>query len=238
MKIKKISLGCILMTLTSCGVSPSQEAQTKTILNGRMHPQWTNIQENEELFYGSNIFQIFAGSVYVGTGFIMNATQGNLITNSHVATSLKYCSMFKLPCENFQAKNAWNTLSLKDIKVNDSSLDFATFSFDIVSQKKAFQKIEVQYSLEDTTKIHLVSLTHSQKMILSQGEVLSLHENERMRPHLKYNADTVPGMSGSPIFNASTNLLMALHFAGSEDASHNKGILFSKICEKYKEICE
>jgi len=79
--------------------------------------------------------------------------------------------------------------------------------------------------------------THAKNAPMEKKEI-PWNANERMRPHLKYNADTVPGMSGSPIFNASTNLLMALHFAGSEDASHNKGILFSKICEKYKEICE
>jgi hypothetical protein len=66
-------------------------------------------------------------------------------------------------------------------------------------------------------------------MALAMGASLGLNEN---RSRLRYDTDTLPGSSGSPVFNQHLDLI-ALHHAGDTDAvtraTYNQGIPFAKI---------
>lgn len=54
-------------------------------------------------------------------------------------------------------------------------------------------------------------------MSISQGG------HERM---IEYDTNTMPGMSGSPVYNLNTGLIVGVHRAGYTSKTRNVGVLF------------
>lgn len=54
-------------------------------------------------------------------------------------------------------------------------------------------------------------------------------------PIVKYDSSTLPGSSGSPVFNTATGQVVALHNSGTKSQSEaNVGCLLSSILDKFK----
>lgn len=193
-------------------------------------PKWNRLLNHK---YKNNIFYIKLGKEVLATGFILSKESNYIITNAHVALTAR--GLGKL--DELYAENTYGQMRIKDIIVVDKDLDFAMLRFEFIKEEADELNTINIYSgtapnINDIVQIiGYVSREHD--FVISNGIVIRTDYSRKRKPCFLYNADTDPGMSGSPVFNTK-NELIGLHY-GSPEQGQNNAIPFKIIVEKYKQ---
>ncbi|MBF0299009.1 MAG: trypsin-like peptidase domain-containing protein [Oligoflexia bacterium] len=198
-------------------------------------PEWVDSENvNESVPVSKNIFFIQNQDEYIGSGFIIDPDSKELITNAHVAVLIKQCKFLKIDCNGFSAKNHRYEIKLKEVTRFDRNLDFASVKYESSEDlTRELNKLKyVPFSMK--SKVHTVGFISPNKMVLSPGNIVGSDVEKKLKPAFYHTCDTIPGMSGSPVFNDNWELI-GLHFSGYTDRNPDKNmaIPFTMISEKY-----
>jgi V8-like Glu-specific endopeptidase len=179
----------------------------------------------------------------IGTGFL--AGNGTVFTNNHVVSSAQEASKTKLEF-NFQEKLDGSIENIVTYQVSSSPDGFFTSKeLDVTAMNvienssepslSTWSKIRFNATKLPAVGDHVSIIQHPQggakKISVTRNEVVNLFDHR-----LHYITDTLPGSSGSPVFNDRWEVL-AIHHAGGKLEKNqsggsiyaNEGILFSHI---------
>lgn len=214
--MKYLFLVMILLIHASCGYY--NKGNLRSVVNKSV-----DMIELEEHLYSSNIYIIKNKDQILGNGFVISNKSNRLYTNSHVAVIIKYCGILKIDCD-FVAENKFNKLLILQHMELDKKHDLAHIQF----KKLIYQSPHVDIkrgSIDSPSKIYVLAMLDSSKLIRSEGFI---HQQVNEGSLFYHNANTVKGMSGSPIFNEKSELI-GIHKSGSIEKKVNTGINLSRL---------
>ncbi len=221
----------LLLLIASCGYHSPQTASTKAII-GDPIPNWQVLESNSHLQTDS-IYFIENANEQVANGLILHSDSKYLITNAHVALKWKI-ECRRTGCPKIIAKNEHSEAKVINFSsmIIDLKLDTAFVEFIWNKKKKSLAPLSItKEAINHEDKIYLIGYSYSeQQFVYSEGKILGDNLRETRKPSIHYDADTEPGMSGSPVFNEKGELI-ALHFGYKNGL--NRAIPFSLIKQKY-----
>ncbi|WP_299071438.1 serine protease [uncultured Paraglaciecola sp.] len=198
----------------------------------------------------SDVYQL---SKKVGAVFINGraACTGSLVgpdlflTNEHCAFSSgeaiplnKYLFSFNYYLDDLQTVTQHPLLKATKLLKYNAKLDYALYQLSApIGNQLGWLKIEKNDNLLNSSR-NVRIIQHpkgrSKEITTKNAQLYKKHMNKGV---VHYFADTEPGSSGSPVFSANGETLIALHHAGYNDKKGNglinEGILASQI---YSEI--
>lgn len=210
----------ILIALTlQVGCGHSNKSKLNAIVD--QNKEWKEVYSNK---YAANVYLIRNKDQILGNGFVIGEKDQYLITNSHVAVVVKYCKALRIDCQ-FTAENKNGVLNLtKKIKI-DRINDVAHIQFD--KSNKNLDHVDIKRAnISKAHKIYLLAMIDSQTLIQSSGEIFKIGQPQVML--FQHNANTIKGMSGSPIFNDKYELV-GIHKSSNLDQNLNIGINLYKV---------
>ena len=189
-----------------------------------------------------------------GTGFLIEG--GFLITNNHVLKNTKRADKARIEF-NYEEDESGIPKTIESYELDssdfltDSKLDFTRIKVKDPNNslsKWGALKINTEYIPEIGEPVNIIQHPDGgyKQIALTANEVIS---NNWMH-YLFYNADTLPGSSGSPVFNQDWEVI-ALHHAGrlmtdkkgglrinakGDRTSANRGVYSKYIIEKIDEL--
>ncbi|MBF0360654.1 MAG: trypsin-like peptidase domain-containing protein [Oligoflexia bacterium] len=193
-----------------------------------------SVNMNESIPILKNIFFIQSQGEYIGTAFIIDPESGEIITNAHVAVLIKQCKTLKIDCNGFVAKNKYHEIKLVAVNRFDRNLDFASIKYQSTDDlsKELIKMDYVPFFMG--SKVHTVGFASPEKLVMATGDITGQDVIRKFKPAFYHNCDTIPGMSGSPIFNDKWELV-GLHFSGYTDRNPDKNMAtpLTLIAETY-----
>ncbi len=182
----------------------------------------------------------------LGTGFLID--QGLLMTNHHVLNrpevAAKSYAEFNFQEDGFgKLQEAARYRLLGDGLQADLEMDFSVVRIepsDSLPALESWGTLALAAGLPPGINEHVTIIQHpgggAKQIALTANQVVNIFEHR-----LQYTTDTLPGSSGSPVFNDDWKVV-ALHHAGGNLVTNqkgdkmfaNEGILVAKILEKLK----
>ncbi len=221
---------CIL-ALVGCG---KQKSSLQAILGEK--PNWVGISKTDSPLI-KNLFQIQFQNKTLGMGFFYSSDSRILITNAHVAVIINLLCRSK--CNEVKISGHSGELGVIEVQSLDKDLDVAFIKVKWTRKLEAplTLKIGKQLPSKGVSMTILSFLPEGKELIRSSGQVMETSYSRGEKPYFSYNADTLPGMSGSPVFN-DHNELMGLHFGYLKVSKSNRAIPIRLIKEKYPDFFE
>lgn len=234
--MKNSFLTLFFILLYSCRHTPSNSS-IKEILS-KEGPSWHLISDKKPHQYTQNIFAISFRNKIRGSGFVLGKNKNLIITNAHVVILWK--EMCKTNCPMLLGLNSFNAIEITKFYKTpefdgiDKELDLAILQFNWLEKKKELVDIPLKKEIPlIEEKISLLGFASLESdFVLSKGKVQTLNFKDTKKPYFSYNADTVPGMSGSPVFN-ELNELVGIHFGHPKGAKYNRAIPIRLIFDRY-----
>ena len=223
----------LVLILSSCG--QPVETRLNQIQGDPNNPDWAFVPENEMPKYPA--YNIFSLSVYgkkLATGFILSNNSTYLITNAHVALGWKMLRRMN-PSLALIGENRLNTLQVTKIITVDKKLDFALLEFRWQTQPKDLQNMILNISRlpeVGTAAYLLTNVKNSGRLVKSVGDIVGQNYLEKKKPSFHHLADTIPGMSGSPVFSMQKELV-GIHFGTPKGSDYNRAIPILLIVERH-----
>lgn len=174
----------------------------------------------------------------LGTGFLI--TPDLLMTNNHVISSSEQAEQSQAEF-NYQEDSAGKYLQTYRYRLNptvfhtSTMLDYTIVGIEAASEfppLKTWGHLYLNPFADPTPTEHVVVIQHPngglKQIALTNNRVVKLN-----KPYLLYTTDTMPGSSGSPVFNDLWQVI-AIHHAGTSLKNKvspfaNEGILMSAI---------
>ena len=207
---------CLMAVLIANAVGCGAASPSGTAVTTDPSVPWVVMEQGLE-----NVFAVTLGDKIIGNGFLIK--QGILITNAHVALAGEYCRLTGEMCGDLRIYNNAFTADLPDTPASQSLfLDYAAYH------------LETEISSTETCGpprmgelINVVGHLEDGVLISSKGRVTTLEPNRSKKPSIGYTANTVPGLSGSPVYSGTC--VVGLHW-GTENG-FNKAIFIQNILE-------
>ena len=232
MKTKLVFL-IVIAILSSCG-QPGK-SRLSQIYGDPDVPDWKVVTETEMHKYPAyNIFSLNVNGKKLATGFILSKDATHLITNAHVALGWKMLRR-KDPSLALIGENSLNALQVTKIVTIDKKLDFALLEFRWQTQPKDLQNMILNVSRlpeVGTAAYLLTNVKNSGRLMKSVGDIVGQNYIEKKKPSFHYLADTIPGMSGSPVFNMQDELV-GIHFGIPRGSEYNRVIPILLIVKRH-----
>lgn len=165
---------------------------------------------------------------------------GFLINNNMIMTNNHCVSRNGVPVTaHFQAENRDISTSCNQLVITDAALDFTILQCNRDLSREVAPVIFASQALATGTDIYIIQQNCDYlkdpycqiERLIAYGRL----SNER-RTIVDHTADTLPGSSGSPIFEESTHKVVALHNSGNptqyDPEGLNHGINIQKIIAK------
>jgi endonuclease G len=182
----------------------------------------------------------------IGTGFLIG--EGRVMTNHHVLSEPAIAAKSYIEL-NFEEDASGKMREPSRYRLlgeglqADLDLDFSVVRVapeDSLPPLDSWGKLELSSDPPPGVGEHVVIIQHpgggAKQIALTANQVVNLFEHR-----LQYTTDTLPGSSGSPVFNDAWKVV-ALHHAGGNLVTNprgdrmfaNQGILMAKILERLK----
>lgn len=177
-----------------------------------------------------------SNGIKFGTGFLINSNL--LITNHHVISDPDEAIRAQIEFDyqldfHRELKTTRYRLAPSSIFITDPKLDYTIVSVDILSNKtdiKIWGCLQVNECADPIPGEYVNIIQHPnggpKQIVLTANEVTSIENG-----FIGYTTDTMPGSSGSPVFNDMWQVV-AIHHAGGDSHQRpfaNEGVLMSAI---------
>lgn len=204
----KIIQMMLILTSLSCGVKAPPLSHVKKILGDE--PQWNQLNPDETDPF---VFKILLDDLFIGNGFLF---KNHIITNNHVASALRFCFSKDIDCKNWIAKNHYTEIKINKILVSDTYIDIAILEIEsnCFNNAKEITANSKQLSLGE--KVVLKGFSSDENFVEAFGEITGIEYDRKIKPSFHHTSDTLPGMSGSPIFNNKGEII-GIHWGSGED---------------------
>lgn len=221
-----VAVSCISV---ACGNQESADSGTNTIIGGP-EADWTVIEQS--LPIRQNVFRIEVDGKFLGTGFVIGPESKRLTTAAHVAGRIKYCKAFYGDCTSIRAIGSAGEMELGSVVVFDKKLDFSQVEFSWKRKDATPVTMAVSEEIPTSGPISLAGFLDDGSLVRSPGKLNGAAISRSEKPSLMYDADSLPGMSGSPVFDGN-GVLVALHWGNCDDGTCNQAIPFKLVTDKY-----
>lgn len=221
MRLIPVSL-ILFLCMASCG-SHDNKHSTRSII-GDEKPSWKIIDDADAKIQelNKNVFKLTTDGEIIGTGFYYN---GSIVTNAHVALRWKMqCQYFT--CDDLVVENDYFEGVVSEVVTISKPLDHSKLRVDWKKiQPSSLFRYPVDENLPETgDEVYLIGYNHEiRKFVVSQGIVKNAKYNLIFKPFFAYDADTLPGMSGSPVINSNYEII-GIHFGIPNGAGFNRAI--------------
>lgn len=224
--------------MVSCGTRPQEKSSIRAIIGDSL-PNWRTVDIDSK-FPVHNVYSISNGKRHIATGFILKNDSKYFITNAHVALKWKIeCRRYG--CPDIIARNQSNEIQIININssIIDMNLDISFVEFKWVSRNNDLATIPIAKSsatnyFDMGNLIYVLGFSVSEfSFVYSEGLVLSHNFDDIKKPSFHYDADTEPGMSGSPVFN-SEDKLIGIHYGTKRNV--NRAIPIWLIQQKFQSL--
>lgn len=225
----------ILHILTSgCGSTPSNYRLQEKLSKGA--PTWHVLDTTNESrkALAESIYSLSLDGKHLGTGVMVGSSV--LLTNAHVALNWKIKCLY-LGCKQLLAQNHLNSFTVLEASVIDKTLDSAFLTLETKGENERIKFINPSYIPPQVGEsIYTIGyLVEIESFVVSMGKIKNKNFQKTYKPYLGYNADSVPGMSGSPVFNSNDELI-GLHFGKPQRSKYNRAIPIYLILGKYPQF--
>lgn len=196
----------LLITAAGCS-SDHVESTSSEIIGGG--PDWVDHD------YHQAVLGLYLGTRHVGNGFLIG---NRVVTNSHVAAAFKYCLPSRFDCDLRFARTGSITMKLNTVVATDPYLDFALITVDELPDDLRGLIPNFDQNVVVGTPVYILGNIGSSDFVRSDG-IVTGHDYERSKkPSFFHTADTIPGMSGSPVFSDDDELI-GLHWGAKGGAN-------------------
>jgi S1-C subfamily serine protease len=160
--------------------------------------------------------------VFSGTGFIVDAAEGIIATNYHIAGTSP--QQVKVTFENGESTealvlhyDAWHDFAFYKVKVN-------TLNFSLQEAK-----LGESFGLEEQAEVFLIGNNDDREYSVKVGTVtnLTVDGGKRHSHCIQTSFDRTGGSSGSPVFDAN-GLVVAIHTSGTNTTSFELRVEYLK----------
>lgn len=222
--------------LSSCG--QPNKSKLDQIHGNQDVPSWAIVPKNNmHKYHTYNVFSLNINGKKMAIGFVLGKDSLHLITNAHVA--LGWVMLRRMDSSlALTGANKLNKLQVTKIVTIDKTLDFALLEFRWVDQPKSLQNMLISLDRLPDVGDSTYLLTHEVKsglILRSSGDIIGNNYLDKRKPSFHYTADTLPGMSGSPLFN-SIGELIGMHFGMPSESKFNRAIPIKLIAAKYPQF--
>jgi S1-C subfamily serine protease len=160
--------------------------------------------------------------VFSGTGFIVDAAEGIIATNYHIAGTSP--QQVKITFENGESTEAL-------VLHYDVWHDFAFYKVDVKSLNFPLQeaKLGESFSLEEQAEVFLIGNNDDREYSVKVGTVtnLTVDGGKRHSHCIQTSFDRTGGSSGSPVFDAD-GMVVAIHTSGTNTTSFELRVEYLK----------
>jgi len=151
--------------------------------------------------------------VFTGTGFIVDASEGIIATNYHIAGTSP--QQVKITFENGESTEAL-------VLHYDVWHDFAFYKVDVSTLHFPLQEAKLgdSFTLEEQAEVFLIGNNDDREYSVKMGTVtnLTVDGGKRHSHHIQTSFDRTGGSSGSPVFD-SNGMVVAIHTSGTNTSS-------------------
>lgn len=202
----------------SCGRNVSNFSATTSIINDGKDTIVKVDPQNNGIF--QNIYRLTMDGIFIGTAFSIGS-RSELFTNAHVILLWNYkCNQGR--CPELIASNSFRSLTISKLMMSDKRLDIAVIQY----EESGFDHIKMKLSHELNTVVDdeiIVVGFDEYGLVKSTGKVRGSNYSSTNKPSFHYDADTLSGMSGSPVFNMKMELV-GIHFGNPRSGVLNRAI--------------
>lgn len=202
-------------------------------------PDWLIVENDRAVpIHYRNVFRLLLDNDQLGVGVVVNPESKQILVSLHVALLWeRNCKRYK-KCPKLTAINSNNDLNIPNvfdspIIIKDYKHDLAVLVFKVKRSIRPMITLEMKRdSLPEVgEEVSIVSfIPDDGSMVLSPGKVMGTNYESRRKPSFGHDADTLPGMSGSPVFN-SVGELIGIHFGRPRGDRFNKAIPISLMLD-------